>query len=149
MKMTGMVNNELLLSIKTYECKLGWLINLIAYVVKGEKFSSNQMEKQEELLDAELSKRVFSLNHSINYRMNSVWFSFYCSDRQTTRESIHDWRLASSTSLMCSEKCRSVNGLLTRFSSFSRQGIADSTLTNIPIISGIKMIVVFTSCCHI
>ena len=78
MKMTGMVDNELVQQIATLECKLAWLINIIAFILRGEKFTSTQMERDEELLDAELCKRVFSLNHSINYRMNGVlacaWF---------------------------------------------------------------------------
>lgn len=72
MRMTGMVNEDVLLTVATYECKLAWLINLIGSILKGEKFTSSQMEKGEEILDAELCKRVFSLNHSISYRVNSV-----------------------------------------------------------------------------
>lgn len=72
MRMTGMVNEDVVLTVATYECKLAWLINLIGSILKGEKFTSSQMEKGEEILDAELCKRVFSLNHSISYRVNSV-----------------------------------------------------------------------------
>lgn len=78
MKMTGMVDNELVQLISMLECKLAWLINIIAFILRGEKFTSTQMERDEELLDAELCKRVFSLNHSINYRMNGVRVSSGC-----------------------------------------------------------------------
>lgn len=70
--MTGVAPDDLVQRISTYECKLAWLITIIAYIIKGEKFTSNQMEKQEEILDADLCKRVFALNHSIAYRSNGV-----------------------------------------------------------------------------
>ena len=43
------------------------------YIIKGEKFTSSQMDKEEEILDADLCKRVFTLNHSIAYRSNGVF----------------------------------------------------------------------------
>ena len=70
--MTGVVPDDLLQRISTYECKLAWLIMIIAYIIKGEKFTSSQMDK-EEILDADLCKRVFTLNHSIAYRSNGVF----------------------------------------------------------------------------
>lgn len=73
MKMTGVVPDDLLQRISTYECKLAWLIMIIAYIIKGEKFTSSQMDKEEEILDADLCKRVFTLNHSIAYRSNGVF----------------------------------------------------------------------------
>ena len=36
MKMTGVVPDDLLQRISTYECKLAWLIMIIAYIIKGE-----------------------------------------------------------------------------------------------------------------
>ena len=76
MKMTGVVPDDLLQRISTYECKLAWLITIIAFIIKGEKFTSSQMEKEEEILDADLCKRVFALNHSIVYRSNGVFIHY-------------------------------------------------------------------------
>ncbi len=59
--------------------KLAWLIHIMAHILIFQKFTTNQMENGEEILDADYSKRVFTLSHSIAYRMTNVWTS-ECSD---------------------------------------------------------------------
>ena len=55
--------------------KLAWLIHIMAHILIFQKFTTNQMENGEEILDADYSKRVFTLSHSIAYRMRNVWTS--------------------------------------------------------------------------
>ena len=89
MRMSGNVDNQLQYRISMNECmcisfsfssfsfvgKLSWIIHIMAYVLMGQKFTSNQIEQEEELQDAEYCKRVFSLTHTIAYRMTSVRIS--------------------------------------------------------------------------
>lgn len=58
--------------VNTIIGKLAWLIHIMAHILAFQKFTTNQMEGGEEILDAEYSKRVFTLSHSIAYRMTNV-----------------------------------------------------------------------------
>ena len=44
----------------------------MAQVLAQQKFTANQIEVGEEILDAEYCKRVFTLSHSIGYRLSNV-----------------------------------------------------------------------------
>lgn len=72
MKLSGATDPELLGRVRVMECRLAWLVNVIAATLTGLKFTSNQIEREEEGLDAELSKRVFALSHSLHYRLSGV-----------------------------------------------------------------------------
>ena len=71
-KLSGNVDGQLMKRIQGMECRLARIVNFVAYTLAGQKFTSNQIEREEESMDAELSKRVFSLSHSLHYRLNGV-----------------------------------------------------------------------------
>ena len=48
------------------------MVHFMAHTLAGQHFSSSQLERDEEVFDADLCKRVFALSHSISYRMNIV-----------------------------------------------------------------------------
>ena len=52
--------------------KLAWMIHFITHILAGQRFSVAQVDQGEEVIDADLCKRVFNLSHSIWYRMNMV-----------------------------------------------------------------------------
>ena len=52
--------------------QLAWLVHVMAQVLAQQKFTANQIEAGEEILDAEYCKRVFTLSHSIGYRLSNV-----------------------------------------------------------------------------
>lgn len=52
--------------------KLSWLIHIMGQVLIGQKFTTVQIEQEEELRDAEYSKLVFGLSHSIVFRTMNV-----------------------------------------------------------------------------
>ena len=63
MKLSGAVNPELLGKVRVLECRLALLVNVIAATLAGLKFTSNQIEREEEALDAELlDKSPFELS---------------------------------------------------------------------------------------
>ena len=87
MRMTGNIDPQLQYRNTLNECifiilniisrvsplgKLSWLIHIMAQVLIGQKFTTVQIEQEEELRDAEYSKRVFGLSHTIAYRTTSV-----------------------------------------------------------------------------
>ena len=52
--------------------QLAWLVHVMAQVLAQQKFTASQIEVGEEILDAEYCKRVFTLSHSIGYRLSNV-----------------------------------------------------------------------------
>lgn len=85
--------------------KLAWMVHFITHMLAGERFSGAQIDQGEELIDADLCKRVFNLSHSIWYRMNMVPRFHLSARRKTPIVPTPAWRSRLSPSSRRSARC--------------------------------------------